>query len=817
MFNPSRKIVLILGMVAGISLSAQRIPVKEPQLLPFPGLKGGATFFTHIPTQNLILSNKDGWTIADTLGGFALTADLELLRFRWGKYVLDSPRMDLQSSLGTSIFYMLGSRGLPGAYPTSFTLANTNFSGFAMNALIQEMYLGHSFLYKYSKRGQVHINAATGLTKLSLYKNGSGVRILQSSGLGLHLGVGWKTTLFGRVGDRVRIGFDVGYSFRGFEIGEQSEKLSRSDGSSDPLTPIESISFNTPILQVGVETGEWFFSAHSPYREPFRLGLFNMSAGFGLINIKHGVTIQYDTSGVALSVPFLSKISRNYDLQVFKYNWPFHFIKQADIDAFSGMGVRWWSLYQQATLPDGWEREFTDGATTLSGMAFSPRITDYYIDHELIYPLSSRFHAFVGGGTGYATMTLYENIKKAKLFTSNALTWKLRTGLAYTFQGDGSSLVSIGLSAAYYHQAFEIDLTTSDFQADNPVQIAPINYLDLSQPMIAFDVGLIFGGQPNAAQEAHDAFLDKKFSGALEIQDDFLSAFPYHHNKERMMMERQMIEDTLITHYYRDAHQVLSDGQLQTAYSLITQGQKPPTDRVDQAVEGMKVTIADRALQVASDELKRLNYLRAEEMILLALKSDPRSLEIAEALLARSYIIRATILYQSETYSRALFWLKRADGLTDRYKLVTAQMRENIGDGRLDDANEGILREDREMVYQSMEDAAKLNPGLEDLVEEHMQDLEEAMDHIRDETVQSLKRMAVDNLLDDISNLDPENFTPRVGMQGSVLATYVGAPTRKFNEGKYELWTYPRGERMELWLYLRNGIIEKVEFRELME
>jgi hypothetical protein len=160
---------------------------------------------------------------------------------------------------------------LPTGFPTSFTLANSNFSNFAVRALIRETYLGHRFIYKYSRRGQVHLKAATGLTHLSLFRNDDGLRIIESTGLGIHLALGWKVTLFGRPGERVRIGFDLGYSFRGFDIGEQSDKLARGDGSTDPLIPIQSISFNSPIIQIGIETGEWFYSAHSPYREPFQL------------------------------------------------------------------------------------------------------------------------------------------------------------------------------------------------------------------------------------------------------------------------------------------------------------------------------------------------------------------------------------------------------------------------------------------------------------------------------------------------------------------------------------------------------------------
>ena len=200
-------------------------------------------------------------------------------------------------------------------------------------------------------------------------------------------------------------------------------------------------------------------------------------------------------------------------------------------------------------------------------------------------------------------------------------------------------------------------------------------------------------------------------------------------------------------------------------------------------------------------------------MILLALRSDPSSLPVAKVLLARSYIIRATILHQTGTYSRSIYWLKQADGLTDRYKAVTDNMREKIGEGRLDDANEGIRREDRKMVYQSMQDAKALNPVLRDVVDEHLKDLEKAIEYESDQQLSSLKRMALDNMLDDVSSLDPNNFTPPIGMQGAALSNYVGPPTRSFEEGDYELWTYPRPNGQELWLYLRDGIIEKVEIK----
>ena len=86
-----------------------------------------------------------------------------------------------------------------------------------MNAMVKELYLDHHFSYRYGRRGSIHASLGTGLTNLSLYKNGDGVRILKSRGLGLHFGLGWKLTLLGRDGERIRIGI-VGYGMRGPQI-----------------------------------------------------------------------------------------------------------------------------------------------------------------------------------------------------------------------------------------------------------------------------------------------------------------------------------------------------------------------------------------------------------------------------------------------------------------------------------------------------------------------------------------------------------------------------------------------------------------------
>ena len=807
--------VYILGLSLVVSGFAQEIPIQNPHLLPLPAINFGLSYYSLTPTQNLLINSlPGGWTAQDNLGGLALTLDMELLRYRWWDHFFPSSRLNAFSSLGYSIFNQAGSIELPASYPSSFQLHNSVISEFELNALIKELYLDNCFTFDYSRRGTLSANLGAGLAHLTLYQNDDGVRILESNGLGLHFGLGWKTTLMGRLGERVRFGVDLGYSIRSFDLALQDETLKLADGSSGSVSPIQSVAINTPDLKLSIEFGEALFAAFTPYREPYKLGLVGLSAGIGVISHQAGITLQFDSTGTSLNIPPLATIAQNFDLQFFKYNWPFHFIRQSNIDIMSGLGIRYWRNSQRTTLPDGWASQLTDGSRVFSGMSFSPKVIDLYLNHELIYPLGPKLHAKFNVASGFATMTLYENGIFEQLIDGNGLTWQLGGGLGYTFKGDGSSKVNLGFNFTYVHQAFEIDMASSNLASVDPTEKTPITYIDLSQPIISFNLGLIFGGSSNAALKAHAEFRKRRYSRALEIQDEMLKLYPDHHNKKTMLLQKQMIEDSLVTQYYRDVDTILSQGKLQNALALLKQGETPPNEVVARAVVEMKTRLADQALMRAASALKQLDYDQAEQLILIALKSDPAIVQIARVLLARSYIIRATILFRSGVYQRSLYWLKQADKNSDRYKMITAELRQKIGDGRLDDANEGIMKSDRQMVYESMKDAKSLNPVLADIVDKHLKDLERAIEHVEEQQLAPLKRMALDNLLDDVAGLDPENFNPRIGMKGSLIARYIGPPERRFTEGEYELWVYPRPGNIELWLYLQEGKIERIEYQE---
>ncbi|NQV41522.1 MAG: hypothetical protein HQ506_04125 [Candidatus Marinimicrobia bacterium] len=685
------------GLLVFSLVFAQEIPIVSPHLLPFPGIRTGLSYFSLKPTQNMeITSLPGGWTVADTFRDVLASVDLEILRYRWWDHFQPASKFDAYSSLHYTIRNQIGTITLPSAYPTTLELNRTTLSGFNMNMLIGGFSIRNYFAYDYSRRGSLHAQIGFGLSHLSLYKNASGIRVLESNGYHLNFGLGWKATLFGRMGKRFRIGVDLGYTLEGFNLADQGDALKLPGGSSGEVSPIQSLSLGTPDLNVTLEFGEVFFGAYTPFRDPYRLGLLNMSAGYGLLNFTTGVSIQYDSVGTKLSLPFASSISQNYDLQLFKYNWPFHFIRQANIDVFSGLGVRLWKMAAPTSLPSGWASSLTDGSATFNSLKFSPRIFDIYLDHEIIYPFGPRLYTRIRGGTGFASMTLYENEALDRLIDASAFTWHMGAGAGYTIKGDGSSRVSFGVNLEYVHQAFEIDMNASNLSAVDPDELVPITYIDFSQPVVSINIGLIFGGYPNAAMKAFEAFKNKHYTSALETMQELLQFTPKHHNKEAVLIQKQMVEDSLVSRYYRDVRTILSQGKIGDAHALIQQGEKPPEEAIERAVQDMKVEIADRALEGVAQALKMLDYEFAEDLILLALKSDPSSYSIAKVLLARSYIIRATVLYQSGVYGRSLYWLRQADGLTDRYEMVTAEMRQKIGDGRLDDANEGILKEDRQ-------------------------------------------------------------------------------------------------------------------------
>ena len=814
MIRKTLRRILFQGLFLSLTVLGQDIPIEAPNLLPLPGVSGGISYFSLNPTQNMLVELiPAGWSIQDTLSGVMVNLDVELLRYHWWHHFMDDPRFDAYSSLNYSIYNQLGSIDLPSGYPATYVYNGTEMTDFSMNLLMRGLSLSSTLEYKYSRKGRFTARLGTGVNYLSFFKNASGARIMGSYGYAIDLGVGWKTTLFGRVGKRVRLGVDLGYSIRGFDLSEQPENLQRSDGSAASVSPIQSVSLNTPALNVSLEFGEALFGAYTPYRDPYRLGILNLSAGAGLIDYEEGVTLHLDSAGISLDAPFMATISQNFDLQIFKYNWPFRFLPQANVDLFSGMGIRFWKTNQPITLPDGWARQLTDGTVIYSALKFSPRILDIYVDHEIIYPLARNLFTRFSAGTGFASMTLYENVVQNRLIDASSFTWQFGSGLGYTIKGDGSSRVSFGVNFDYYHQAFEFDKEASNLTAVNPGERIPITFIDLSQGVVSLNIGLVFGGFPNAAQKAHEAFKKKNYAQALDLQQELLQFNPKHHNKKAVLIQKQMVEDSVVVRYYRDVRTILSQGKIIDAFALIQQGERPPGEAIDRAIELMKVEIADRSLEAVAEALKILDYELAEDLILLALKSDPTSYPIAKVLLARSYIIRATTLYGSGVYGRSLYWLRQADGLTDRYKSVTSDLRLKIGDGRLEDANEGILKEDRQMVYESMQDAKTLNPVLSEIIDEHLTDLEQAIKHVEEQQIAPMKRMAMDNLLEDVESLSLENFTPKVGMKGSLIVRYVGPPERKFSEGDYDLYVYPKSETEEIWLYLQDGVIEKVQYQ----
>ena len=806
--------IIQAGLLVSAMAIGQEIPIVAPHLIPFPGVSTGVSYFSITPTQNMdVTSVAGGWTIADQQSGVLASMEIELLRYRWWDHFFSPSNFDTYSSLNYSIRNQIGVIDLPSGYPSALEVNGTDITGFTMNMLSRNFSLDNHIAYSYSRRGTLQAQIGFGLAHLSMYKNSNSIRVLESNGYHLNFGIGWKTTLFGRIGKRLRVGVDLGYTLEGFDLSDQGEALKLAGGASGSVSPIQALSLNTPDLQVTLDFGEALFGAYSPFRDPYRLGLLNISAGAGILTYKTGVSIQYDSVGTELSIPSASSISQNYDLQIFKYNWPFHFIRQANIDGFSGVGVRFWKMSVPNGLPTGWARSLTDGTKTFNNLTFSPRVFDIYLDHEIVYPFGPKLYTKVRGGTGFASMTLYENKILDRLIDANAFTWHVGAGAGYTIKGDGSSRVTFGVSLDYVHQAFEIDMSASNLSPVDPDEIIPIKYIDLSQPVVSLNIGLIFGGYPNAAMKAFEAFKEKNYTSSLEKMQELLQFTPNHHNKQAVLIQKQAVEDSLVTRYYRDVRIILSQGKIKDAHALIKQGEKPPGRAIEAAVHIMEIEITNRSLDLASEALKMLDYELAEDLILLALKSDPSSYSIAKVLLARSYIIRATVLFQSGVYERSLYWLKQADGLTGRYKMVTAEMRQNIGDGRLDDANEGILKEDRQMVYEAMKDAKDLNPVLSEIVDAHLKDLEAAIQYADDQKIAPMKRMAVDNLMDDLENLSPENFTPKLGMKGSVIVRYIGPPERKFREGDYELYVYPKSETVELWLYLRDGSIEKIEYQ----
>ncbi len=800
-----------MGGILGTLLS-QEMPENNPRLTPLPGVQVGVAPVRIIPTKQLLLSTPTGWTIADTFWLVGAELDIRLLHFEWLDLVWDQPGFSGGSDLGWRTWFSLNGQKVPSLYPQVIHKDGRSFSGLYLQPSLQEFYIANRLRYDYGRRGSLYTNLEFGLANTKLYRS-SGVGLLEGSGTTALIGVGWQYTLSGIPGTRIRLNTGLDYEFRSFDIGDPPEGTTLPDGSSTGLTPVQTIKLSGPTIRFGIEAGEFLRSRYIPFRDPIEGELATFGIGFGLPRYSSGETVLYDSLNSDLNVSFMNSLMQQYEIRLFRYNWLYLFLKQADLDLLSGVTLRYSKTYKPSSLPSNWPRDFVRGEENFRAMLLAPRIQEISFDHELVYPLSKRFLLSYYAGTGSAKLQLYENVALKQAIRSQALTWHLGVGLGFTVSGDAGSRIQIGADLKYYRQVFDIDLEAQDLElasgGDDP--LTPIRSIDLSQPVFSLQVGWTFGGKPNLAYEAHNKFQEGKYEEALNLHQDFVTVYPWHHNVDQVKIQIEEMKDSVAAEYYHDVQMLVKRGQLQQAYSNIRLGGDPRMDWIAEDIVELKSDIAMQALRKASWSIGRYDYNAAEEWILLAIKADPEFQDVAVILLSRAFLIRAAILYQAKLYDRSLVWLDRAEVLSNRYEYAIEQLRRKVGDGRLEDANEGILREDRLVVHDAMEDARSLNPLLAEIVDRYMDGLETAIDYYADQEIGAMKRLAMDELLDDVSGLDLEDFQPRIGMKAVIIKRYVGEPQRKFREDEFELWVYEPEDQPAVWLYIREGLVERIE------
>ncbi len=807
-----RTFFLLLLLLLGFVVQAQEMPENDPRLTILPAYRLGISPARLMPGTDIVAA--PAWPVADTSWAVGLEQDILLFQYSWLDLVWPDPRFDLKSGIGFKNWNALNSITLPTGYPTVFEYNGTEIQGIVLKPRLRSFYLDNRFYFHYGTRGSLSAFLDAGWAWMSPYGSGQHHHLLPTSAFNLALGLGWQLRLSGGPGNSLSLGADLGFGLRNFTLESSQEGLRLPDATSTGLTPIRSLNLSGVTLQAQLELGEFLRSRYIPYRDPYQLRLGSFGAGVGLTSLVPGESFQSDSAAAFPSPGFLGQTYRHLSVDLFRYNWLYSLVRQADMDLLSGVSLHFIQPLAETPLPDDWATDFRRGSQQLNQMNFFPRLRDVSLDHELIYPLGKNWFLDLYGGRGWVKGDLYRNKALLSMISSKGSSWSLGGGLAWTFRGEAGSKVTLQFSGGYKHLQVSVDADQKGTRADSlDLPLTPLSGVDLSQPVFQVKLGLSFGGNPNRAFRAHQEFRKGNFSRALELQEDLLKMNPQHHNARLVKQEMEKVRDSLSTAYYREVAGIVKHGGLEEAYGLINMGMDPRLEPVRERVSGLKSDIALQSLRKASWSLKEFDFASAEDHILLALRSDPSVEPVAVILLGRSFLVRAAILVQAGVYDRALVWLEKAASLTDRYDLAIEKLRRRIGDGRLEDANTGILHEDRVVVYDAMQDAKQLNPLLSSIVDKYLGGLDEAIRYYEERQIGPLKQMAMDDILNDLSGIDPADFEPRVGMKAALVKRFLGDPDRRFREAEYELWVYGHDEGGELWLYLQNGTIQKKETR----
>ena len=548
-----------------------------------------------------------------------------------------------------------------------------------------------------------------------------------------------------------------------------------------------------------------FFQNPIEYRNPFQLTPFEIKVGGSLLSSS---AIGFDSTETSLKGfnQLQNRFIQSFEVDIAKYNLLGLALPQNFIDFQTGLGFKYSAGLVNQGLPETWI-QLAPG--TGEQLYFAPRLIEGNINQTVAFQWSKHFYNYFQVNAGRAYISSYRTREGDRLLKQNGWTCSVALGMKYLRKIDFNFKESYGIEFFYNFSSFD------NFKDSH--NISPIENLDFSGFGISLTFSMINGGNATQGDVAKELYKSGDYIAAKANFEDFIAKNREHPRlfKARWMIEKcndlmafQHVE--LARHFIEVKNYSKATQYLQMARKSHYESLMPDIDSIYQQIE--------QWWQTSMDSLIRINAIdQAEEFLnKTAQLKIPNTDDLKQLYMAEIYFHRGVVFTEYEIWDKALIFfdlaIKRNPQIRERIEPYLSK----IAYGYINDANLAVEKKDINMALESLRQATEIRPEINFLTRDHIENLEQGLQYLREQAAVEKLRNAVD----ETRRIPAQtSFRPVLGTTKKQMEKEFGPPSYRKSlqtnqNQEYELWIYKTEKGGDILYYFSNDKLTKIEKHE---
>ncbi|KUK55713.1 MAG: hypothetical protein XD77_0325 [Marinimicrobia bacterium 46_47] len=553
------------------------------------------------------------------------------------------------------------------------------------------------------------------------------------------------------------------------------------------------------------------------FREPVFMTLFDVRFR-GAFYASQGFQFEYEPQAITFDstesrLDDLSNIWKRslgtWDVNIFRYNWPYLFLKQNSLDFLTGIGIRETRALIPADLNPGWPNRVAYGRS----FQFSPRIREMYISQTVYYQPFTwlLLHGEFTWGKGEGDLYTAGNKAFDVQVRGTGQSWS--GGADWVFAPDRITGSRFRVGISFHRYSAHYDVKDSEL-------FTPIQTVDLGAMGIELSFGILMGAQKSSGDEGISRLRSRDYVSASRSFDQYLRTHPRSLKSSLARQYKAYSDSMTYFQYYHEGDDFLKEGRIREARQRFDIAIHSGNMDLRQAVLLRQYLLAGLFVLEALNKLDQGDYLQADALIQEALHISPLIREDIREVISEIHLQKALRLILAGLYERAESYLLLAEQEFPSNKDRITRLRGEMAKAMLQDLKKAIKESDMVTARYFMEESGRIDRRSAELADMYANRIMEKLTLMENKLMQDTKEKTFEKLwMEAFGGAIPETAVKHIHIRvfetSEEIRQKMGDPqsVQKWNPGSptdYMIWTY-RLQTDNLYLYFHNHILMKIE------